>query len=41
MNIAETVCGAIGNTPLVYLNKVAAGCKAKVGTYLLDLYIKL
>uniref|UniRef100_A0A0N5AIP0 Cysteine synthase n=1 Tax=Syphacia muris TaxID=451379 RepID=A0A0N5AIP0_9BILA len=34
MEIANNVCEAVGNTPMVYLNKVTAGCKAKVAVKL-------
>ena len=30
-SIAENLWDVIGNTPMVYLNRVTAGCVAKVG----------
>ena len=31
MNIKDSVSDLIGQTPMVYLNRVTEGCKAKVG----------
>lgn len=34
--IAKDACSLIGNTPMVYLNNVCAGSKAKIGIKFLN-----
>ena len=32
--IANNACELVGNTPMVYINKVASGCGARIGNKL-------
>lgn len=38
-SIGENACSLIGNTPMVFLQKVSQGCKAKIGTFFLLIFI--
>lgn len=38
--IGKDACSLVGNTPMIYLNRVVDGCKAKVGEYFCIIFLR-